>query len=288
MYLLIVTGMSGAGKTNVLKRLEDIGFFCVDNLPCEMLPQFVHLCERAVTPVKKAAVVIDSRENVLGNDLNIAIKALDNSRLQYDIVFLDCRDEILERRFNETRRPHPLGDDVKSGIKREREQLSTLKHRAKYIVDTTSLTPVDLMRQLEDIINLGSDNSFLLVFESFGYKRGIPIEADCVFDMRFTKNPFYEPELKSLSGADGIVRDYIMADKDFLFFLDTIENMLDRLIPRYIEQGKRRLMFAFGCTGGRHRSVCAAQEMYSRFSSRYRCVVMHRDTVIEQADIQNR
>ena len=285
---MIVTGMSGAGKTNVLKRLEDVGFFCVDNLPCEMLPNFIRLCERAATPVEKAAVVIDSRENMLGNDLNDAMQLLDASKVQYDIVFLDCRNEILERRFNETRRPHPLGEDVKKGIKRERELLSSLQHRAKYVIDTTHLTPIDLMRQLEKIITFDADDSLMLIFESFGFKRGIPIEADCVFDMRFTKNPYYEPTLKFLSGIDAPVREFIMQDESFQFFLDSLTTMLQRLIPHYIEEGKRRLMFAFGCTGGRHRSVCAAQEMGSRFQEQYHTIIVHRDIVIEQNDIQNR
>ncbi len=288
MYLLIVTGMSGAGKTSVLKRLEDIGFFCVDNLPCEMLSNFIRLCEHASTPVQRAAVVIDSRENMLGNDLSIAIQALDTDQIQYDIVFLDSRDEILERRFNQTRRPHPLHENVKEGIKRERELLAALKHRAKFVIDSSDLKPSDLMSRLEKIISYNANESFMLVFESFGFKRGIPIEADCVFDVRFIKNPFYEPELKELSGVDAPVREFIMQDDAFPYFLDTLETMLTRLIPCYIAQGKRRLMLAFGCTGGRHRSVCAAQELSSRFSSRYRTIVIHRDTVIEQADIQNR
>lgn len=288
MYLLIVTGMSGAGKTNVLKRLEDNGFFCVDNLPCEMLPGFIQLCQRSTASIEKAAVVIDSRENLLGNDIGIATQTLEDQDVKYDVVFLDSRDEVLTRRFKETRRPHPMGRDVTTGIQRERELLSKLKYQAKYIIDTSDLTPIELQQKLEGIITFNVNESFLLTFESFGFKRGIPMEADCVFDVRFTKNPFYVPELKHLSGVDKPVFDFIMQDTDFRDFLDEMERLLLKLIPGYIAQGKRRLIIAFGCTGGRHRSVCAAQELYKRFIEKYKTVVIHRDTVIEQNDIQSR
>lgn len=288
MYLLLVTGMSGAGKTNVLKRLEDIGFFCVDNLPCGMLPGFVQLCEQAITPLKRAAVVVDSRELMLGENLHGAAEKLDESGVHYDIVFLDCRDEVLERRFHETRRPHPLGTDTAKAIRKERELLTPLQYRAKYVIDTSSLTPMELLEQLESIIHYDAADSFLLCFKSFGFKRGVPLDADLVFDMRFTANPFYEPALRHLSGLDAPVRDFVMEDADAPFFFDTLESLIRRLIPRFIQQGKRRLTIALGCTGGRHRSVCAAQELYTRFKGQYQTNVIHRDIIREQQDIQNR
>lgn len=289
MYLLIVTGMSGAGKTSVLKRLEDMDFFCVDNLPCEMLPGFIQLCEKATTPVEQAAVVMDSRERVLGSDFQKAIDALEAQNVHYDIIFLDCSDEVLSRRYSETRRKHPLNpQNIQDGIKREREMLTALRHRAKFIIDTTNLTPVALQHVLEQSLSLTNNDRFLLLVESFGFKHGVPIEADYVFDMRFTANPYYEDTLRPLSGIDAPVRDFVMRDVDFLFLLDTVEAMIRRLVPRFKEQGKHRLMIAFGCTGGRHRSVCAAQEIYERMKDVYSAVVIHRDAVVERNDIQNR
>ncbi len=289
MYLLIVTGMSGAGKTSVLKRLEDIGFFCVDNLPCEMLPGFLQLCEKATTPVEQAAVVMDSRESVLGSGFQSALDALEAQNVHYDIIFLDCSDEVLSRRYSETRRRHPLNpQNIQDGIRREREMLAAYRHRAKFVVDTTHLTPVELQHMLEESLSLKNKDKFLLLIESFGYKHGVPIEADYVFDMRFTANPFYEDELRALSGIDAPVRDFVMQDPDFLYLLDTVETMIRRLAPRFMEQGKHRLMIAFGCTGGRHRSVCAAQNIYERVKNTYSTVIIHRDTILERNDIQNR
>ena len=266
MQLIILTGMSGAGKTQALKKFEDSGYFCVDNLPCEMCVGLVELCKRATPPVEKAAVVMDSRER---------------------IVFLDCRDEILERRYNETRRRHPLSDDIAAGIRMEREMLAELRDRASVIIDTTNMRPLELGTALERELNMGS-TGFMLRVMSFGYKRGVPFEADIVLDMRFSSNPYYDKELRPLCGKDKAIRDYVMADKDVREFMDNVESMLYRLIPRFIEQDKRRLVVAFGCTGGRHRSVCAAEELYNRIKGRYNAVLTHRDLTIEGSDIKER
>ena len=254
MRVLVVTGMSGAGKSQALKRLEDMGYFCVDNLPCEMLGGFALLCKRANPPVEKVAVVIDSRESIFGNDVVAALDKLAALEVSYQIIFLECRDEVLERRYNETRRPHPLGGDIRKAIQAERELLSTLRDRADHIIDTSRLRPLELRQALEQALSQ-KDTGFALEIVSFGYKRGVPFEADVVLDMRFSPNPFYEPELRTLSGRDAAVQAFVLADENVTALLDQVEHTLERLIPRFIEQDKRRLMVAFGCTGGRHRAA---------------------------------
>ena len=287
MRVLVVTGMSGAGKSQALKRLEDMGYFCVDNLPCEMLGGFALLCKRANPPVEKVAVVIDSRESIFGNDVVAALDKLAALEVSYRIIFLECRDEVLERRYNETRRPHPLGGDIRKAIQAERELLSTLRDRADHIIDTSQLRPLELRQALEQALSQ-KDTGFALEIVSFGYKRGVPFEADVVLDMRFSPNPFYEPELRTLSGRDAAVQAFVLADENVTALLDQVEHTLERLIPRFIEQDKRRLMVAFGCTGGRHRSVCCAEALYQRMKDRYQVSLAHRDIATEAASIRER
>ena len=287
MRVLVVTGMSGAGKSQALKRLEDMGYFCVDNLPCEMLGGFALLCKRANPPVEKVAVVIDSRESIFGNDVVAALDKLAALEVSYQIIFLECRDEVLERRYNETRRPHPLGGDIRKAIQAERELLSTLRDRADHIIDTSQLRPLELRQALEQALSQ-KDTGFALEIVSFGYKRGVPFEADVVLDMRFSPNPFYEPELRTLSGRDAAVQAFVLADENVTALLDQVEHTLERLIPRFIEQDKRRLMVAFGCTGGRHRSVCCAEALYHRMKDRYQVSLAHRDIATETASIRER
>ena len=287
MRVLVVTGMSGAGKSQALKRLEDMGYFCGDNLPCEMLGGFALLCKRANPPVEKVAVVIDSRESIFGNDVVAALDKLAALEVSYQIIFLECRDEVLERRYNETRRPHPLGGDIRKAIQAERELLSTLRDRADHIIDTSQLRPLELRQALEQALSQ-KDTGFALEIVSFGYKRGVPFEADVVLDMRFSPNPFYEPELRTLSGRDAAVQAFVLADENVTALLDQVEHTLERLIPRFIEQDKRRLMVAFGCTGGRHRSVCCAEALYHRMKDRYQVSLAHRDIATEAASIRER
>lgn len=287
MRVLVVTGMSGAGKSQALKRLEDMGYFCVDNLPCEMLGGFALLCKRANPPVEKVAVVIDSRESIFGNDVVAALDKLAALEVSYQIIFLECRDEVLERRYNETRRPHPLGGDIRKAIQAERELLSTLRDRADHIIDTSQLRPLELRQALEQALSQ-KDTGFALEIVSFGYKRGVPFEADVALDMRFSPNPFYEPELRTLSGRDAAVQAFVLADENVTALLDQVEHTLERLIPRFIEQDKRRLMVAFGCTGGRHRSVCCAEALYHRMKDRYQVSLAHRDIATEAASIRER
>lgn len=288
MKLLIVTGLSGAGKTQALRCLEDSGYFCVDNLPCEMLEGFLELCRKAAPPVERAAVVIDSREQVFRSNAEQVLNILDRLPIQYHILFLECRDEVLERRYNETRRRHPLSKDVRDGIRAERDMLSGFRDRADTIIDTTSLKPLELAAKLGMLFLDDETSTFRLIFESFGYKRGVPFEADMVFDMRFLPNPFYEPALRTLSGADEAVLEYMLQDPAFLSFLEQTETMLRLLIPGFRRQGKRRLLVAFGCTGGRHRSVCAAEQMAKRMRLDFDVKLVHRDTTLEANDIRSR
>lgn len=288
MKLLIVTGLSGAGKTQALRCLEDSGYFCVDNLPCEMLEGFLELCRKAAPPVERAAVVIDSREQVFRSNAEQVLNILDRLPIQYHILFLECRDEVLERRYNETRRRHPLSKDVRDGIRAERDMLSGFRDRADTIIDTTSLKPLELAAKLGMLFSDDETNTFRLIFESFGYKRGVPFEADMVFDMRFLPNPFYEPALRTLSGADEAVLEYMLQDPAFLSFLEQTETLLRLLIPGFRRQGKRRLLVAFGCTGGRHRSVCAAEQMAKRMRLDFDVKLVHRDTTLEANDIRSR
>ena len=202
MELIIVTGLSGGGKTQALRCLEDMGYFCVDNLPCAMVGGFVQLCRDSKPPVEKAAVVVDSRESVFERELQQAHKQLNNLPISFHILYLECRDDVLERRYNESRRPHPLNSDIRAGIQAERELLSFFRDRAEYIIDTSDLKPMELRRKLEEYFGFPEKNDFQLIIESFGYKRGVPLEADMVFDMRFSANPFYEEKLRSLSGQD--------------------------------------------------------------------------------------
>ena len=288
MKLLIVTGLSGAGKTQALRCLEDSGYFCVDNLPCEMLEGFLELCRKAAPPVERAAVVIDSREQVFRSNAEQVLNVLDRLPIQYHILFLECRDEVLERRYNETRRRHPLSKDVRDGIRAERDMLSAFRDRADTIIDTTSLKPLELAAKLGILFLDDETSTFRLIFESFGYKRGVPFEADMVLDMRFLPNPFYEPALRTLSGADEAVLEYMLQDPAFLSFLEQTETMLRLLIPGFRRQGKRRLLVAFGCTGGRHRSVCAAEQMAERMRPDFDVKLVHRDTTLEANDIRSR
>ena len=269
MELIIVTGLSGGGKTQALRCLEDMGYFCVDNLPCAMVGGFVQLCRDSKPPVEKAAVVIDSRESVFAGEVQQAHMQLCMLPVNFHILYLECRDGVLERRYNESRRPHPLNRDIREGIKEERELLSFFRDRAEYIIDTSDLKPMELRRKLEEYFNGDKKAEFQLIIESFGYKRGVPFEADMVFDMRFSPNPFYEAELRGLSGRDKPVRDFIEADETYESFINQTEAMLRELIPAFVKQGKRRLLVAFGCTGGRHRSVCAAEEMHKRLKDSY-------------------
>lgn len=291
MYLLIVTGLSGAGKSLCLNCLEEQGYFCVDNLPSPLLSEFVALCEQAVPRIRRAAVTIDSRESLLSRQPQNILERLDALSVPYEILFLDARDDVLRKRYNESRRRHPLGDagDAYTGVQRERVFLQGIRNRAAYVLDTSDIRPRDLSKVIAKVLPEYESKDATLLLCSFGYKRGVPVDADIVLDMRFIPNPFYVDELRPLSGLDQQLRDYVFAQPFARAFMDQTEQMLETTLPLYREQDKHILRVCFGCTGGRHRSVAAAEEMARRFHERGVYVrVYHRDLVVEAQDIEQR
>ena len=288
MYILIVTGLSGTGKSNALSALADMGFVCADNMPCQLVGEYLDLCANSKNKIDRVALVIDSREAVFGYNPLSTFEELNNIEYPYEIMFLECADEALIRRYNETRRRHPMDEDVSRGISVERNILSPLKEKADYIVDTTDMTPVELKRKVEELLMRGDDIPFRLIISSFGFKRGIPANADFVFDVRFTPNPFYVDSLRKLSGRDKAVSDYVLSDENSVKMIDAVEKMLALTIPAFIQQGKRRLMVAFGCTGGRHRSVAIAEALHKRIKEKYPAILEHRDLAAEAGSINER
>lgn len=288
MYILIVTGLSGAGKSNVLNVLEDMGFVCADNIPCQLLRQYIELCLNSENAIDRIAIVVDSRESRFGYNPQKTYVELQHLPYEHEIMFLECEDSVLQHRYSETRRIHPMHDDVSVGIRMEREMLAPLKEQANYIVDTTNMRPRELSATVEGLLLRGENVPMRLIISSFGFKRGIPGNADFIFDMRYTENPFYVPELRDKSGRDKEVRDFVFSDATVVKQLDGIEKMLRLVIPSFMEQGKRRLMVAFGCTGGRHRSVAMAEALHDRLKGDFSVFLEHRDLVSEADDIKER
>ncbi|MFT4106294.1 MAG: RNase adapter RapZ [Lacrimispora sp.] len=282
MRLVIVTGMSGAGKTQALKMLEDMGFYCVDNLPIPLMETFAELTLNNQGGIRNAALGIDIRS---GEDLSVLSNIFDEwsrKRMSFEILFLDAGDEILVKRYKETRRAHPLaaGGRIDSGISKERGKLAFLKENADYIIDTSKLLTKELRQELEKIfVNRESYQSLYITVLSFGFKYGIPSDADLVFDVRFLPNPYYEEELRLRTGEEKIVRDYVMQNGTAGLFLDKLYDMLDFLIPNYVLEGKNQLVIAIGCTGGKHRSVTIANAVYDRLKPReeFGIKIEHRD-----------
>lgn len=265
MRFVIVTGMSGAGKTSVLKFLEDINFFCVDNLPPTLLPKFAELCYEQDGEIERIAIGIDIRGGRLFNDLFHVLSDIQEKGYEYEILFLDASDEVLVKRFKESRRNHPLSrsGSIQDGIRKEREILHNVKAQATYIIDTSQI----LTRQLKEQINrIFAENqsyeNLVISIRSFGFKYGIPMDSDLVFDVRFLPNPFYIQELKEMTGNDAPVSEYVMKFEESRMFLQKLIDMLEFLIPLYIKEGKNNLVISIGCTGGKHRSVTLANALY--------------------------
>ena len=280
MKFVIVTGMSGAGKSTSLKMLEDLGYFCVDNLPVPLIEKFAELTSSPNSELNKVAIGIDVRTGL--TRVESALEKLKAAGLIFDILFLDASDDTLVKRFKETRRSHPLvaNGRVEDGIVAEREQLKYLKKNATYIIDTSQMLTRELKAEINEIYskNKGYSNLFITIL-SFGYKYGIPSDADLVFDVRFLPNPYYIDELKNHTGNDREVQDYVMGFKEAGIFLDKLEDMLLFLIPNYVVEGKNQLVVAIGCTGGKHRSVTLADKIYDRLKNndRFGIKIEHRD-----------
>jgi UPF0042 nucleotide-binding protein len=282
MRFVIVTGMSGAGKSTALKMLEDRGYFCVDNLPIPLMLKFAEMISTPDTDINKVALGIDIRGGQAFKGLEDNLKQIASMGIQYEILFLDARDDVLVKRYKETRRQHPMGGagHIDVGIAKEREKIAFLKMQATYILDTSKMLTRELRLELEKIFVEGKDfkNLYITVM-SFGFKYGIPQDADLVFDVRFLPNPYYIEELRSKSGNDTEVKDYVMSNDKSRGFLDKLTGIIDFLIPNYILEGKNQLVVAIGCTGGKHRSVTLANELYQYLEPKgnYGVRIEHRD-----------
>ena len=282
MNFLIVTGLSGAGKSMAVNALEDIGFFCIDNIPAGLLPRILDFAQQGENQLSRVAVVMDVRGLRSVEETRKALDALDEKKMPYDILFLDANDNTIRRRYKETRRVHPMtiteGISITEAIAKEREILQPLRERAKYVIDTSMLSAAQNRERVCGLFLNKGECSMSLSVVSFGFKYGLPQEADIVFDVRCLPNPFYVPELKNLTGMDQPVVDYVMASEQSQELLRRIESMLEYALPLYVKEGKSQLMIAVGCTGGKHRSITFARKIGEYCQKLgYQPSVQHRD-----------
>lgn len=282
LHVVIVTGLAGSGKSTAIRVLEDLGFYCIDNLPVVLTPKFIELCQNSEERISRVALGIDLRERGFFSDYRPVLEEIRRAGHRVEILFLDAADEVLVRRFSETRRPHPLaeGTNVASGIRREREKLTGLKGMADRIIDTSAYT----VHQLRDVLrgqlagSLSGAARMQVFLVSFGYKYGMPADIDIVLDVRFLPNPFFVDELRTLDGRDAAVARYVLERHETQEFLSLTTALLDFALPLYVREGKRYLTVGLGCTGGRHRSVVLVGELERRLARHgYPVLVQHRD-----------
>lgn len=281
LEFIFLTGLSGAGKSTALKAFEDLGFFCIDNLPSILLPTFVELCQQSSEEFRKVAIGIDIREGTFLKNFPNIYKKLKESQYNCKLIFFDASDEVLVKRYIETRRPHPLAFNkpVIEGVIEEKKRLEKIKELADQIIDTTNFSVHDLRSYITQLYPESKEEQRILInIISFGYKFGIPYEADLVFDVRFLPNPFFVPELKNLSGNDSAVMNFVLSKEITKDFIEHLKTFLSFLIPQYVKEGKKYLTIAFGCTGGKHRSVCIAEVIQKYlFNENYIVELRHRD-----------
>ncbi len=280
MRFVIITGMSGAGKTQVMHNLEDMGYYCIDNMPVVFLIPFAKMCYADPKTFENIAIVADIRGGEYLKDIGKSLDELRKLNFKYEILFLEAQEDIIIKRYKETRRKHPLSPDgtISEGIALERKSLSYLRECATSIVDTSHLLTRELKEIIKEKYGTEKNSYFSIQVVSFGYKYGIPRDADLVFDVRFLPNPFYIPELKQYNGTQAPVHDYVMGFKESTEFLNKLTDMLSMLIPSYIKEGKTELVIAIGCTGGKHRSVTIAQELYGAIKKlEFKTIIRHRD-----------
>ena len=282
MRFVIVTGMSGGGKSTALRMLEDAGFYCVDNLPVLLIEKFVELIAMPNSEVTKVALGLDVRADQSFEDVEKILHKLRDNGYSFEILFMEAGDAELLKRYKETRRVHPLSPDgrIEDGIRREREILKNMKGQADYVIDTSRLLTRELKEELDRIFVRNENyNSLMVTILSFGFKHGIPADADLVFDVRFLPNPYYIEELKYKTGNDKEVQDYVMDFPEAGIFIDKLTDMLEFLIPNYVKEGKYQLVIGIGCTGGKHRSVTLANKLYERLKNKgnYGLKIAHRD-----------
>jgi UPF0042 nucleotide-binding protein len=275
----IVTGMSGAGKSQTINCFEDFGFFCVDNIPLALLPKMAELCSQSGRPLQRVALGIDIREGSFLRDFLASVEQLKKQGVDCKIVYLEADDKTLMRRFSETRRRHPLGTSVSAGIKEERGQLLKIKELADVIIDSSNLTLADLKQRILELLDARSEHSEMqMSVVSFGYKYGLPVDADLVWDVRFMPNPNYKPNLRDKTGRDAAVRRYVLQTPQAKRFGKQFFRIVTETLPHYVREGKSYLTIAIGCTGGRHRSVVMAEELATYVRKRhFKVRVHHRD-----------
>ena len=282
MRFVIVTGMSGGGKSTALKMLEDAGFYCVDNLPVSLIEKFVELVSVPGSEIRKVALGLDVRADQSFEETTKILDRLRETGYNFEILFMDASEASLIKRYKETRRVHPLAADgrVEEGVKREQKVLETVRKNADYVLDTSKLLTRELKEELDRIFVKNEEyNSLMVTVMSFGFKHGIPVDADLVFDVRFLPNPFYIEELKKKTGNDREVQDYVMSFPEAEIFMEKLTDLIQFLIPNYVKEGKYQLVVAIGCTGGKHRSVTLANELYKRMKDKggYGMTLYHRD-----------
>lgn len=282
MRFVIVTGMSGAGKSTALKMLEDMGYFCVDNLPVPLIPKLAELIRIPKEGLEKLVLGVDIRNGDNLEEMRQVLRELDAQDMDYKILYMECEDEVLIKRYKETRRVHPLTgkERVDKGIIRERQRIEFLKEKADYVLDTSHMLTRELKEELDQIFiqDKAYGNLYITVL-SFGFKYGLPTDADLVFDVRFLPNPYYEETLRPLTGNDEAVRAYVMQGETGELFLKKMEDLLGFLLPHYRKEGKTQLVIGVGCTGGKHRSVAVAGRLYEwlRACGAYGVKIEHRD-----------
>ena len=281
MNLLIVTGMSGAGKSLAANTLEDMGYFCVDNIPPAIIPVFVDFAQRGGKDLQKMAIVTDVRGGEMFNEISDVLLKLKEKNIDYKILFLDAEDKVLLRRYKENRRKHPLCDtglSVSEAVKSERKTLKNIREKADFTVDTSLISVSQLKSQLADIFLSGDNYGLKILCKSFGFKYGADADADLVFDVRCLPNPYYIEDLKLKTGLDAPVSEYVLSFPESEEFARKIKDFLDFSVPLYIKEGKSQLIIAFGCTGGKHRSVTFAELIYEHLLKKgYNVNTLHRD-----------
>ena len=282
MQFVIVSGLSGAGKSKTASFLEDLGFYCVDNMPADLIPQFARLCLATKGRYERVALVTDVRGSLTFDGLFKALESLDQMRLEFTILYVEADTDVIIKRYKETRRKHPLtkdGSDLLAAVERERMLLAPIRNRANAIINTSNLSTAKLRGEIIDLV-AGDlrDRAMSVRVVSFGFKYGLPMDADLVFDVRFLPNPYYIEDLKHKTGLDAEVRDFVFSYQQTRDFVEKLEDLLSFSLPSYVDEGKTDLVIAIGCTGGKHRSVCVAQAIGDFIAKRgYSTAVSHRD-----------